>query len=112
MVNAIKTVGGLLWLTGIVMLFFDPSLAWLILAAALAATIYVMMKERDQTAEELVEDVEGEPQPDIRPSSPTMTTTDPRPASERLAELEDLRETGAITQAEYEGKRREILDSI
>ena len=112
MVNAIKTLGGLLWLAGIVMLFFEPTTAWLILAAAFVATIYVMMKERDRTAEELVEEVEGAPTPDIEPSSPTMATTDPRPASERLAELEELREAGAITEAEYEGKRREILDSI
>lgn len=112
MVNAIRTVGGLLWLAGIVMLFFEPSLAWLILAAAFAATIYVMMKERNQTAQELIDEVEGEPRPDIEPSSPSLATTDTRPASERLAELDELHEAGAITQAEYEGKRREILDSI
>ena len=112
MVNVIKTVGGLLWLAGIALLFFEPNLGWLILAAAFASTIYVMMRERDRVSEELVEQVEGEPRPDIEPSAPTMATTDPRPASERLAELEELREAGAITEAEYEGKRREILDSI
>jgi hypothetical protein len=36
----------------------------------------------------------------------------PRPAKDRLAELEDLRSRGAITEEEYAAKRRQILDEL
>jgi hypothetical protein len=35
-----------------------------------------------------------------------------RPASERLKELESLRDQGMLTGTEYEAKRREIIESI
>jgi hypothetical protein len=41
-----------------------------------------------------------------------VTPAVPRPAAERLAELEDLRRRGLLSEAEYEGKREEILRSL
>jgi hypothetical protein len=37
---------------------------------------------------------------------------DPKRSDERLAEISRLKEMGAITDAEYEAKRKEILDSL
>jgi hypothetical protein len=36
----------------------------------------------------------------------------PRPAAERLAELQQLRDSGAITEDEYAARRQAIIDSV
>ncbi len=45
------------------------------------------------------------------PSVPTPTAT-PRSAAERLGELGALRDQGMITQAEYDERRRSIIDAV
>ena len=54
---------------------------------------------------------------DVHPSSPTPETHDHIPstaldAKQRLEQLESLRESGLITQSEYDRKRREILERL
>ncbi|WGL52784.1 SHOCT domain-containing protein [Nocardioides sp. BP30] len=39
-------------------------------------------------------------------------TSAPRPAAERLAELQQLKESGAITEDEYAARRQAIIDSV
>lgn len=51
------------------------------------------------------------PSPAASPPLP-MYTPPPPTVSQRLQELETLRATGAVTQAEYDAKRREILNDL
>ena len=46
----------------------------------------------------------------MRPAAPEPAA--PSTVSDRLAQLEDLRAKGVVTDAEYEAKRAEILDSL
>ncbi len=51
--------------------------------------------------------------PSVPDGSPLPMYTPPPPTvSQRLQELETLRATGAVTQAEYDVKRREILNDL
>jgi hypothetical protein len=43
---------------------------------------------------------------------PTASPAAPRPAAERLTELKGLLESGAITQAEHDARRQEIIGSV
>jgi hypothetical protein len=45
------------------------------------------------------------------PSPPTQSVTPPA-ASERLAELKSLLDSGLVTQAEYDERRKAIIDSV
>ena len=53
--------------------------------------------------QEVVSAIEGATNVEVTPS---------RSAEERLAEIDSLRESGSLSQEEYEAKRKEILDSI
>ena len=47
------------------------------------------------------------------PAAPPATpSVRPKPAEERLQELQGLRDKGLITQTEYDARRQEILGSI
>ena len=47
-----------------------------------------------------------------RPSSPSTPAPSDRAASDRLRQLEQLREANLVTDAEYREKRQEILDRV
>lgn len=52
---------------------------------------------------------------EIKPIVPTKSPTEyqaPRPAAERLKELEALRGQEILTEGEYEAKKKEIIESI
>lgn len=65
--------------------------------------VWSSMLRRDQQHDEVVSAIKGKTQ-DKTPHS--------RTAEERLAEIDSLRESGALSDEEYEAKRKEILDSI
>ncbi len=46
------------------------------------------------------------------PSTAGAEGAEPRPAADRLAELKALLDSGAITQAEYDERRKAIIDSV
>lgn len=52
------------------------------------------------------------PGPAPAPSPLPVYTPPPPTVSQRLQELETLRATGAVSEAEYQAKRREILDAL
>ncbi len=57
--------------------------------------------KRDEQHDEMVSAIES-----------AKETTLPTSPEDRLAELDSLRDSGAVSDEEYEAKRREILDSI
>lgn len=58
----------------------------------------------------------GQPSPPVAPVAPTAPVAPPavaRPAArDRLADLEDLKSRGLLSQEEYASKRQEILNSL
>ena len=48
----------------------------------------------------------------VQQSNPEATASSSRSAKERLAELDALKESGTLSDNEYEAKRQQILDSI
>ena len=78
----------------------------------------------DTTVEEVSQPI-TDPTPRVVPSTPTRVNTAPEPAppppaahtaapsiTEQMAELAELHRHGVITDAEYEQKRRELLDRL
>ena len=63
--------------------------------------VWSSMLRRDQQHDEVVSAIKGKTQ-DKTPHS--------RTAEERLAEIDSLRESGALSDEEYEAKRKEILE--
>jgi hypothetical protein len=47
-----------------------------------------------------------------QPSVPSAPAAPPRDAATRLAELRGLLDSGAVTQAEYDARRRAIIDAV
>lgn len=97
-----KAVGGIAWAIGIVFLFVDPGFGIPILLVALTATIWVTTKTRQKRHEEIVA---------AQRKSETPAPSQP-PVSERLAELDKIREAGGLSDEEYETRRQQILDSL
>ncbi|MGY9073141.1 MAG: PH domain-containing protein [Acidimicrobiales bacterium] len=52
----------------------------------------------------------GQPVADATPAAPTVTQ--PGSATQLLEELGEMRQSGLITEAEYESKRRDLLDRM
>ena len=108
----VKLIGGILWLVGIPMLFLFPPLGVFIVFFAIILSILSVVWTRQRRHDDLVEIVEAA---SSRPADPTIAvdpTTAPRDAQTRLAELEELKASGAIAEAEYAQARKRILDGI
>jgi hypothetical protein len=50
--------------------------------------------------------------PAVPPGSPSTPAPTPKTAAERLAELGALRDQGMVTQAEYDERRKAIIDAV
>ncbi len=108
----VKLICGILWLFGIPMLFLFPPFGVFILFFAIILSILSVVWTRQRRHDDLVEIVEAA---SSRPAGPTIAvdpTIVPRDAQTRLAELEELKASGAIAEAEYAQTRKRILDEI
>ena len=97
--EVIKIVGGIAWPVGIVMLFVVPSFGILVLLLAIVLSALSIVWTRQSRHAELVQAT----------SSPTTT---PKATKARLAETEELKASGAISDAEYAQMRQRILDEL
>ncbi|MBO9520227.1 MAG: SHOCT domain-containing protein [Nocardioidaceae bacterium] len=72
------------------------------------ATAMTLLSDHGLEATYLASHIE----PHLRPGQPAAQSQTPKPAAERLAELASLRDSGAITEAEYAERRKAVIDSV
>ncbi|MDH2412673.1 SHOCT domain-containing protein [Nocardioides sp. CER19] len=72
-----------------------------------AATAVAMLDENGLNAAYVASSLR-----DRKATAPDAAPAQPRPAAERLAELQALKDSGAITESEYAARRQAIIDSI
>lgn len=103
MLELAKIIGALVWIVGLVLLFVLWPVGVLVLVLAVIISIYTATKTREKRHKEIVQAAsQGRPAPSKRAPS----------TSERLEELNRLREQGAISDDEYMSMRRDILDQL
>ena len=103
MVEVFKFLGVVLWIGGAALFVVEPLLGVMILLIALLFTLWVLYKDREKKHAELIK-ASQKAIPTAPPHSPSV--------SDRLAELDSLKEAGTITDEEYEVKRQDILGSL
>ena len=100
MLELAKFVGGVSWIVGVLLLFIVPEIGWVVLLVALLATIWVTTKTRERRHQELLA------------AQGRTESQAPASVSDRLAELDKIREAGGLSDEEYQDKRQQILDSL
>lgn len=103
MLELVKIVGALAWIVGLITLFLFPPVGMLVLLVAGVISIYTATKTRDKRHKDLVRAAS-------QASKPTQKTAPS--LSDRLKELEQLKEQGAISDEEYEKMRQQVLDQL
>ena len=110
MTEVLKFLGAIVWLGGAALLFVEPLIGGIVLVIALLTTLYVRSNYRKRKHAELIQASERAiptaPPPSLSVSEPSLSV------SERLSQLDWLKDSGAITDEEYEVKRQEILGSL
>jgi Short C-terminal domain len=56
-------------------------------------------------------DIKFSSTPTVRPTQPRSQAA-PSPAADRLTQLKEMKDKGLISEAEYEAKRKAILDAL
>ena len=105
----VKIVGGIAWPVGIVTLFVLPPFGILILLLAIVLTILSVVWTRQRRHDELIQAASS---PTAAPTIAPDPTIDSKAAKARLAEIEELKDSGAISDDEYAEMRKRILDEI
>lgn len=107
MTELVKAAGGIGWIVGVLTLAHPDyrQYSLLILIGAFVATLWVRARTRDARHAELVKAAGN--------SAESQHSVQRTPsATERLAQLKALRDSGDISVEEYVTKRKDILDSI
>lgn len=112
--------GGVFVLIGLfvaIPLFGPFGILWTLAAIGITAMNGYQAFGKKYTGPEITIEEDNPQTSDVHPSSPTTETHDHIPstaldAKQRLEQLESLRESGLITQSEYDRKRREILERL
>lgn len=76
------------------------------------ATAMTLLSDDGLDATYLASNLRPQVDASAAPAAPAATAATGRSVSERLAELEALREQGLVTQVEYDARRTAILDSL
>ncbi len=97
--EVVKIVGGIAWPVGFVLLFVIPTFGILVLLLAIVLSVLSIVWTRQRRHAELVQAT--------RPP-----TTTPKATDARLAETEELKASGVISDAEYTQMRQRILDEL
>jgi len=109
MLEVAKFVGAMVWIVGFIFVFIFPPVGFFILLVALLISIATASRTRELRHQEIVS-LAGKGPLVTRPPTPSSP---PKPSvSDRLGELDKLRETGVISDEEHQAKRQKILDEI
>lgn len=108
MLEVAKFVGAMFWLFGLVFLFLLPPFGMFILLIAVLISVFTATKTRGRRHNEIVGAV-GKIPPAAQPST---SAPPPHSVADRLAELTKLRDTGLVSEEEYQTKRQDILGEV
>ena len=100
--EVVKLIGGISWLVGLIMLFVRPPLGIVILLFAMVLTILSVTWTRQRRHDELVGSA----------ARTAAAPTSPKGTVARLAELDELKALGAVSDDEYAQERKRILKEI
>lgn len=104
----VKLVGAVLFVPGILLLFWQPAVAFVFLIPAVILSLLSLIWTREQKDIERKEAEWATPRTAPPRSIPPRA---PTPA-ERLKELKSLHVSGLLTDDEYEQKRKAIVDEM
>ncbi len=111
----VKLAGGLAWPVGLIVLFLLPPLGLTILFFAIVLTILSTSWTRQRRHNELVQAASPPMRSPTIASDPPVApelTTPSKDAQARLADIDELKTSGAISEDEYIQLRRRILDEV
>jgi hypothetical protein len=110
--SAVKVIGAILWFVGFILLFVAFPLGFLILIVALILSILSLTWTRQARYNEQMEAQEATT---AAVEAATTQQAPPPPtesSADRLRDLKQLHDDGLITDAEYEQKRKAIVDEM
>ncbi len=110
MLELIKLLNVLVWIVGILLLFTGSFGAGIVvLLVALFISVAAAAETRKRREEKLVETTTAVA---AEAAAGAVAKVQPTTTSDRLAELESLKDAEQISAQEYQAKRRSILDGL